>query len=174
MKKFIIIMSLLLTASLIFADNAPSPVTDTAQTGILEAIMNSFKPSPVMTPVSLTAKAVEEEKHFNTPGNLLILTDIMAVSLTTILWADYGISVSDYNRSYSEINNTTYDNYTYLKDKENEINSKLTPYLVTTGITAALLAYTAADVLWLHNAFPAEIKVSYGINKTIVTAILHY
>lgn len=89
---------------------------------------------------------------------ILISADVLSAGAA--VWAvSEQISAADrYEKLYSEINASTEDNYYRLLYEREKVNSKETTALIAVSAAVVLLAYTAADLLFLKNAFPLRLK----------------
>jgi len=140
------------------------------------------KKDPLQLQAEAAAEAAKEaeitarnrENEMSLAGKLLITADVFAVATTAFAWLGYSSMLSDYNDIYAIEDNTTLENYEMLKHMGKSVDDKLTTAVVFTGITSALLIYTAADAIWLHLAFPVKVQAAYYDNNPGVLLTYNY
>jgi hypothetical protein len=155
-----------------------SDVTSTAA-GTISIVTDVSKLLNVQPPGSVTTTAAAEEitkKSIPPPTDigkkLLIVGDVGFIAATAFFWLQYQNDSDFYDQMFNDTNNTTVDNYNSLVQTKKNVEDKETAAWIVTGIASAFIIYTAADIFWLHYAFPVDIKTtitthSYGL---IVTA----
>jgi hypothetical protein len=188
MKRInLLLIFICLSAGVIFADEtaaeSTSITTQTAVTstavGTISIVSDISKLLNVQPAGSVTTTAAAEEaakKNMPPPSDigkkLLIAGDVGSIAATAFFWLQYQNDSDFYDQMYNDTNNTTMDNYNSLVQAKKNVEDKETAAWVVTGIASAFLIYTAADMFWLHYAFPLDVKTtltahSYGL---IVTA----
>lgn len=140
------------------------------------------KKDPLQVQAEAAAEAAKEaeiaaknrENEMSLAGKLLITADVFGAATTAFTWLGYSSMLSDYNDIYAIEDNTTMENYELLKRMSKSVDDKLTTAVVVTGITSALLIYTAVDAIWLHLAFPVKVQAAYYDNNPGVLLTYNY
>ncbi|HPI04245.1 MAG TPA: hypothetical protein PLB12_06450 [Candidatus Goldiibacteriota bacterium] len=169
------------------ATPAPSPIPTAAPTKTRNMFddLGDFlgvKKDPLQVQAEAAAEAAKEaetaaknrENEMSLAGKLLITADVFGAATTAFTWLGYSSMLSDYNDIYAIKDNTTLENYEMLKRMSKSVDDKLTTAVVVTGITSALLIYTAVDAIWLHLAFPVNVKAAYYDNNPGVLLTYNY
>ena len=92
------------------------------------------------------------------------------------VWAimDQRSAADEYNLLYDQIDNTTTDNLEKLQEKEELVERKSVVALGLSVTAGAFIAYTVADKLWIHEAFPSRGRLEYDMDKRMFAfAISH-
>jgi hypothetical protein len=85
---------------------------------------------------------------------------------------DQNNAVDAYERLKAQLNVPPYANYDFLIREQEKANSKMTVTTIAWSLAGVCLAYTAADALWLHSAFPAQVRSAWNPASGEVTAYI--
>jgi hypothetical protein len=117
------------------------------------------------------AKAAKSE-GISAAGWALLGGDAALAGLSVFFLLDERSAAASYTTLYNNINNTTLANYDLLNTKKKDIDGKLLMTELSSGVAAAAVLYTVADVLFIHAVFPASTKLSYDPgNKAIKLSV---
>jgi hypothetical protein len=86
---------------------------------------------------------------------------VVLAGLSVYFLLDERSSAASYVTLFNDVNNTTQANYDLLATKKTEIDGKILATEIASGMAAAAVLYTLADVLFIHAVFPSSTKVSY-------------
>jgi hypothetical protein len=148
-----------ITKTAVQADGGVNPLPLTGQPN-----SGTLAEQPAETP-----PAYQADNTFPVQQKCLLAGDILSVTFCAVQWANFLQDLSDYNEAYNRYNNTTYANYQMLLGSRNGVlNSQRTAW-ISTGAAAALLFYTAADIIWIHAVFPVAPGLAYWNNIQVLT-----
>ena len=105
---------------------------------------------------------------------VLVGADVVCLGLTIAAGVDYNKAADTYDSMYTLLNNTTMDNYALLKKQDETFKSKQGLFVAGAVVTVLLTAYTAADLFFIHAAFPVDTAVSYNPNNNEIKMALNY
>jgi hypothetical protein len=121
---------------------------------------------PTATP-AVTANAIvrsagiEPASGMTSASWFLISADAALTGWAVFSIIDQNNSVDAYERLKTQLNVPPYANYDFLIREQEKANSKMTVTMIAWSLAGVCLAYTAADLLWLHSAFPAQLRSAY-------------
>ena len=109
--------------------------------------------------------AIEKDKSAPTSSSqpgingrkwVLIGVDAALVFATGFAVIDQRKSAEYYQLLYNEIDDSSYEDYQLLKQEREKVESKRQTVVVLSSLTGVAVAYTLADYLFLHWAFPRD------------------
>lgn len=127
--------------------------------------VNTKKTNAIQQKTPVTAVPAVKDQGITPLGWTVIGVDVALAGLTVFAVLDERSAAEAYKTLLQETDNTTIANYDALTVKKKEIDGKIAFAGVSTGIMAAALLYTAADILWIHAAFPVNAKLTYAPEK---------
>ncbi len=103
------------------------------------------------------------KKGTELPWDMILITaDVLSAGAAIWAVADQIDAANRYEKLYSEINGSSEDNYYRLLYEREKVVSKETTAVIAVSAAAVLLAYTAADLLFINNAFPVRLRHAGG------------
>jgi hypothetical protein len=105
---------------------------------------------------------------------VLIGGDIVFLGATIATGMDYNKEADKYDVLYGSLNNTTMDNYAALQKEDAVFKSKQGVFVAFAVLTVLAVGYTAADLFFVHAAFPAEPAVSYNPANSEIKMAVNY
>jgi hypothetical protein len=136
---------------------AVSPVATTVQTAETSAtvyVTPTTEQAAIPPPVH-TEK--NEDPCWGCAG--LIALDAALTGYAVYAVLDQRNAAQNYNKKYAELDDPLGTNYAELSDIKKNVDNKKTPALIGSCLAGAAVAYTAADIIWLHIVFPGGAKV---------------
>jgi hypothetical protein len=94
-------------------------------------------------------------------GWFLISADAALAGWAVFSLIDFNNSVDAYERLKSQLDVPPYANYDFLIREQEKANSKVTITAIAWSLAGVCAAYTIADLVWLHSAFPVQAGAAY-------------
>ena len=187
-KFFIALMSAFLSAPLFAALPAAEPTKAPVQTATpklsaielyrqmtgrqAERVFPTATPVPAEAVLAAAAKAAAPASVTST-GWFLIAADAAMTGWAIFSLIDFNNSVDAYERLKTQLDVPPYDDYDFLIREQEKANGKVTITAITWSLAGVCLAYTAADLIWLHSAFPVKAGAAFNPKTGEVTASLN-
>jgi hypothetical protein len=125
-------------------------------------------------PVNIQASYPAVQAAGPTPaGWFLITADAALTGWGIFALMDQNNAVDSYERLKAQLNVPPYANYDFLIREQEKANSKATVTTIAWSLAGVCLAYTAADALWFHSAFPVAVRSAWNPATGEVTAYLN-
>jgi hypothetical protein len=134
------------------------------------------KPTPEAAAAAVNIQApypAAQSAGPTTAGWFLLASDAALTGWAIFALMDQNNAVDSYERLKAQLNVPPYANYDFLVREQEKANSKMTVTTIAWSLAGVCLAYTAADALWFHSAFPVAVRSAYDPATGEVTAYLN-